>query len=155
MDEDVLARIPGDDEPDDEKKRDRLAAWIKTVRNKCRDLDRGDVADNCIGKLLSNAPAGKDNVWPCEPVRDVLEEVQSERMFSGVHIGLYNARGAHWRGEGGDQERELADKYRKWANALQYSHPFVASKLLMGMVKTYEQEASREDTAAGIRRRLR
>jgi hypothetical protein len=61
----------------------------------------------------------------------------------------------HWRGEGGDQERESAEKYRKWGEALQFSHPFVSSKLLMELARTYECEASREDTEAGIRRRLR
>ena len=74
--------------------------------------------------------------------------------MEGVHTGLYNSRGVTWRGEGGDQERALADKYRAWANALQFSHPFVASELLMGMVTTYEHEANREDTEAGIMRRL-
>ena len=98
---------------------------------------------------------GKDGVWPCEPVRDVMEEIQSEPMMQGAHTGVYNSRGAHFRGEGGGQERELAAKYQQWGKALQVSHPFVASRLLMGLAKTYEQEATREDTDAGIRRRLR
>jgi hypothetical protein len=84
-----------------------------------------------------------------------MEDIQSERMMEGAHTGVYNSRGVHWRGEGGDQEREIAAKYRKWGEALQFSHPFVASKLLMGLARTYENEASREDTEAGIRRRLR
>jgi hypothetical protein len=48
-----------------------------------------------------------------------MEDVQSEAMTSGAHTGVYNSRGAHWRGEGGDHERELAQKYRKWGKALQ------------------------------------
>lgn len=63
----------------------------------------------------------------CEVVRDVLEELHSENMVHGVSIGAYNARGVHWRGEGGDQERELAKKYRSWENSLRITHPFVAS----------------------------
>ena len=118
-------------------------------------LSRTDIADVCIGKMLSCAPVGKDGVWPCEPVRDTMEEIQSESMMKGAHTGIYNSRGFHWRGEGGEPERELADKYRKWSKALQVTHPFVASKLLMGLAKTYEHDASREDTEAGIRRRLR
>jgi hypothetical protein len=94
-------------------------------------------------------------VWPCEPVRDVMEDIQSESLMRGAHTGVYNSRGAHWRGEGGEQERELAEKYRKWGQALQVSHPFVAAKLLMGLAKTYDHEANRQDTEAGIRRRLR
>ena len=113
------------------------------------ELSRADIADFCIGKVLSHAPVGKDGVWPCEPVREVMEDIQSESMMQGAHTGVYNSRGVHWRGEGGDQERELAEKYRKWGQALQVSHPYVASKLLMELARTYDHEANREDTEAG------
>lgn len=149
-----LERMPGHDDLG-ELRAENLAAWIRTVRDSCAELGRLDVADLCIGKLLSGAPIGKDGVWPCETVRQAMEEVHSKNVMRGAHTGLYNSRGVTWRGEGGDQERELAEKYRAWANALQYSHPFVASELLMGMVKTYEHEANREDTEAGVRKRLR
>lgn len=133
---------------------DKLIAWVKTVRDACMELGRLDIADVCLGELLSRAPAGKDGVWPCEPVRQVMEDVHSKKMMGGAHTGLYNSRGVTWRGEGGNQERELADKYRALANELRYSHPFVTAELLMAMVKTYEHEANREDTEAGIRKRL-
>ena len=83
-----------------------------------------------------------------------MELTQSEAMMSGAHTGVYNARGVHARGEGGAQERDLADKYRKWGLALQFSHPYVSSNLLMALVETYEQEGGYQDTVAGIRRRL-
>lgn len=150
----AIQRIPGHNDLG-ELERDRLAKWIATVRQSCVELARLDVVDLCIGKLLSHAPLGQDGVWPCEAVRDVMEDIQSERMTNGAHTGIYNSRGAHWRGEGGDQERELAEKYRKWSEELQFSHPFVASRLLMGLTNTYVREANREDTEAGIRRRLR
>lgn len=150
----ALDRTPGHDDLG-ELHADKLATWIKRVRDACAEYGRLDIADGRLGKLLSRAPAGKDGVWPCEPVRQVMEDVHSTSMMEGAHTGLFNSRGVTWRGEGGDQERELADKYRAWANALQYSHPYVASKLLMSMVKTYEHHANREDTEAGIKRRLR
>ncbi|HYE37608.1 hypothetical protein, partial [Methylocaldum sp.] len=149
-----LNRIPGHDDLG-ELKADKLAAWIKTVRDACAELGRLDIADFCLGNLLSGAPVGNDGVWPCEPVRQVMEDVHSKKMMRGAYTGLYNSRGSIWRGEGGAQERELAEKYRAWANELRYSHPFVASELLMEMVKTYENEADHEDMEAGIRRRLR
>ena len=150
----AIERIPGHNDLG-ELEADRLAKWIATVRQSCAELSRAKVGDLAIGKVLACAPVGNDGVWPCEPVRDVMEDIQSEDMMSGARTGVYNSRGVHWRGEGGDQERELAEKYRKWAEALQVSHPFVASKLLMGLAKTYDHEASREDTEAGIRRRMR
>lgn len=151
----ALERIPGQDKATEEEQRKKLSEWVSTVRKACAELDRADIADVCLGKLLSNASIGKDEVWPNEVVRDVMEDLQSEEVSNGAHTGLYNARGVHWRGEGGAQERELANKYRKWADALQFTHPFVSSSLLMSMVRTYEREADQQDTEAGIRRRLR
>lgn len=150
----AIQRIPGYDDLD-ELKAVRLAKWIATARQSCAELSRAEIGDHCLGKLLAHAPIGKDGVWPCEPVRQVMEEIESEPMMQGAHTGVYNLRGAHWRGEGGDQEWALADKYRRWAQSLQLSHPYVASKLFMNLAKTYEHDASREDMAAGVRRQLR
>jgi hypothetical protein len=93
-------------------------------------------------------------VWPCEPVRDVLEKIQSKDIAEGMTVGRYNARGAHWRGEGGAQERELADQYRRWAEALEISHPWVATEILKHMADTYNEEAKGFDTQAKVERRL-
>jgi hypothetical protein len=150
----AIQRIPGHNDLD-ELAGDRLAKWISTVRQSCAQLGRSEIADICIGKLLSFAPVGDDGVWPCEPVRDVMEDIQSEPLMKGACTGVYNSRGAHWRGEGGEQERALAEKYRKWGQIIQVSHPFVSSKLLMDLAESYDHDASREDTEAGIRRRLR
>ena len=150
---DGLHRMPGHDDLG-ELQVNKLTAWVKKVRDTCALLGRLDIGDTCIGKLFSGAPVGKDGIWPCEPVRQVMEEVHSKKLMNGAHTGLYNSRGATWRDEGGGQERALAGKYRIWANALQYSHPFVSTELLMDMVKTYEFEANREDTEAEIRKRL-
>jgi hypothetical protein len=151
---DAIERIPGHNHLG-ELEAKLLATWIATVRQSCAELSRTEIADNCIGKILSRARIGEDGIWPCKPVRDVMEEIQSETLMQGAQTSMYNSRGAHWRGEGGDQERELAEKYRGWSKALQASHPFVASKLLLALANTYDREASREDTEAGIRRRLR
>lgn len=151
----AIEHIPGQGEATKEEQQQKLAEWVATVRRSCAELDRAEIADVCLGKLFSNALVGEDGVWPNEAVRDVMEDLQSEDISCGAHTGLYNARGPHWRGEGGAQERELADKYRVWAEALQFTHPFVSSSLLMSMARTYEREAEEQDTEAGIRRRLR
>ncbi|VVE51245.1 addiction module antidote protein, HigA family [Pandoraea iniqua] len=150
----AIQRIPGHNDLN-ELTGDRLAKWILTVRQSCAQLDRSEIADICIGKLLSGAPIGHDGAWPCEPVRDAMEDIQSEPLMEGACTGVFNSRGAHWRGEGGEQERALAEKYRKWGQMIQFSHPFVSSKLLMALAENYDRDASREDIEAGIRRRLR
>jgi hypothetical protein len=149
-----MRRIPGCEEPE-ELRTDRLRQWVRTVRAMAGELDRLDIADHHIGALLSHCPVGKDGVWPNEVVREVLEELGSEEVMKGGHNGVYNARGVVTRAEGGHQERELAGKYRRWAEALQYTHPFVGSRLLRVIVNTYEREAQSWDSEAGARRRLR
>ena len=151
----ALGHVPGQDKTTVSEQRKMLGEWVTAVRRSCAELGRIDLADQYLGKLFSHALPGKDGVWPNEAVRDVMEDLQSEYISHGAYIGLRNARGPHWRKEGGDQERELANKYRAWADALQFSYPFVASTLLMSMAKTYECEAEERDTEANIRRRLR
>ncbi len=149
-----ITRIPGHNDLGVLEK-DRLARWVDAVRTAAANLDRTGSADHCIGKLFSHASPGEDGVWPCEVVRDVMEDVAAEEMMKGAQIARYNARGAHFRGEGGGEERVIASQYRAWGDALQFTHPFVSSRLLMSLVSMYEQDANREDTEAGIRLRLR
>ncbi len=148
-----LHTIPGLNDQEAEEGK-MLLNWVDTVRDGCLSYRREGKADYWIGELLAHSPTGKDGVWPCEPVREVIEHVQSERMVQGTHIGVFNMRGVHFRGEGGAQERELAEKYLGWSQALRISHPFVSSQLLLGLALDYERDAAREDTNAGIRRRL-
>lgn len=151
---DALEAIPGRNPKTGELEKDRLAAWVAGVRQACAALGRQDVGDLTIGQLLAHAPIGSDGVWPCEPVRDVIEAVQSKTMAGGVTNGLFNSRGVVWRGEGGSQERDLEAKYRAWERALEFSHPFLATEVLKSIADTYAEEANREDAEAGIRRRL-
>jgi alpha-L-fucosidase len=106
-----------------------------------------------IGQLLAAAPADSDGLWPCAPVREALEEAASLNIAAGMSMGVYNSRGAHWRGEGGDQERSLAEKYRTWAQRLQFESPYVAN-LLEQIASSYDREAAREDAEAAARKRL-
>lgn len=149
----AIQRIPGHNDLG-ELKQASLAKWTSTVRQSCGQLGRSEIADTCIGKLLACAPIGKDGVWPCQPVRDVMEDIESESLMNGARTAVYSSRGSYWRGAGGDQERAIVEKYRRWGQILWVLHTFVASKLLMNLAEIYDSEANREDTEAGIRRRL-
>jgi addiction module HigA family antidote len=149
----ALRRIPGRDE-NGALDGARLGQWVGRVRQGCDELSRQVVGDLAVGELLAHAPSDLDGVWPCRAVRDVVEDVHSEDIVRGMSTGAFNARGTVWRGAGGDQEREIAERYRRWGQAIQASHPFVANHLLFGLAKTYEYDAEREDLDAHIRRRL-
>jgi hypothetical protein len=149
-----LSRIPGHNRQGDLEAA-RILEWLNRVRVACSELARGDVCDIQLGKLLSKAPVDSDGVWPCEPVREAIESLPTEKLCDGILNGLMNSRGAHWRarGEGGEQERQLAAQYAAWARALEFKYPRV-TKILKEMVRTYEHQANREDTESSIRKRL-
>ena len=128
-----------------------LEEWVSTVRLSSSALGLKDITDRYLGRLFSHAPLGKDDIWPSETVRDIIEAIHSDGIKFGTRIGLYNARGAFWRKNGSDQELELADKYRFWAESLEFTHPFVAS-VLKWLVETYESEAKEQDTDTFIKR---
>jgi hypothetical protein len=131
-----------------------LMGWIREARELAERYARKEVCDSSIGKLLSASAAGVDGIWPREEVRQVLEEIASNSMASGMSIGLYNSGGAEWRGEGGTQERARASRYRNWSRQVAFEYPFVAS-MLESIARSYDHDAVRWDTERKIRRRIR
>ena len=132
-----------------------LLQWVTEARSLCREHDRIEVGDGRIGQWLSRASSEDDSHWPCRPVCDVLEVIASEDMAAGFEIGVHNGRGVTTRGayEGGGQERDLAAKYRAWAQARRFEYPFVG-KILDAIAESYEREAARMDTDVRVRQRL-
>ena len=150
---DQIKKIPGSDE-NGEIDESALRTWLVEVRGLCREHSRLAIGDQQLGQLLSQAPAEKDGLWPCREVCQVMEEIASEEIAKGFLIGVYNSRGVHRRGEGGDQERALAAKYRAWAERLHFDYPYVGS-VLERIASSYDHDAAQEDTEAKVRKRLR
>lgn len=148
-----VRQIPGES-VNGEIDKEKLTKWIEEVRSACGSLARQDIGDQRIGKLLSHAPSDADGVWPGLTVRDVLEQVANEHIELGLRTALYNSRGVHFRGEGGSEERQIAAKYGRWADAIEYTHPRVAA-ILRNMERSYIRDAEWEDNDAKIARRMR
>ena len=68
-------------------------------------------------------------------------------------VGIRNARGATWRGEGGAQERELAEQYRSWSREVAFEHPFTAN-MLEQIAADYDHDAKWWDEQDSVRERL-
>ena len=126
-----------------------LSTWVNEVRRLCRERDREDVGDRKVGQVLANAPIGEDGIWPCEPVRDLLDALASRYIGMGFATGKRNLRGVTRRGvfDGGKQERSLADKYRQDAARIAARWPFT-SQLLHELADSYDYKARLEDQRA-------
>jgi addiction module HigA family antidote len=147
-----IKRIPGTKDTG-EIDEQSLMTWVKDAQALCVKHGRADIGDQKIGQILSAAPVGTDGIWPCEPVRNVMEECGTSEMARGFQIGVFNARGVHARGEGGEQERALADKYRNWSGKLRFEYPYVATTV-EGIAEDYDRQAGWEDSETAVRRRL-
>ena len=152
----MLSRLPGHDEGG-KLSANKLHDWVHKARDLCRAKGRGRMGDQCIGRLLSHSPDGTDGIWPCEPVRDVLDSVlksdPDDDIRIGFQIGRRNSRGAHWLGEGGDQERDLAAQYDRWAKACDYRFSQTAT-VLRDLSEGYRKDARWQDREAAEQRRL-
>jgi hypothetical protein len=150
---DQVRRLPGTDRYGNISN-DALTTWLKNVRELCAQYARSVAGDHCIGQLLSKAPLGDDGTWPCQPVCEAMEGIASPDIASGFVMGVLNARGVVWRGEGGVQERELAEKYRSWAQQLRFDYPYV-SGVVESIALSYEREGQWQDSEEKVRARLR
>ena len=126
-----------------------LEAWLKRARKLCADAGRAEIGDQKIGEILSAAIRQPEEPWPPEPVREVIEMTRSRALEQGLETGVYNRRGVTVRSpfDGGDQERGLAERYRRDAEALRFDWTRTAA-CLDRIAETYEHDARREDQGA-------
>ena len=145
-------RVPGT-QTDDSINLKELKKWLEQARELTRQYGRVEIGDQMIGQLLSHCRKGEDGVWPCEPVRDAIEKIKSFQIGIGMRIGILNSRGVTFRGEGGEQERQLADQYRCWSEKIAFEYPYT-SNLLDQIARSYDSEMEWWDTQASLRQQL-
>ncbi|MCY4673079.1 MAG: helix-turn-helix domain-containing protein [Bacteroidetes bacterium] len=133
-----------------------LIRWISEARKIASEGGCIQICDDQIGAWLSRTPPeGEDVRWPSRAICEVLESICSDEMASAFETGVYNQRLSTIRGsyEGGEQERNIATKYRCWADACVMEFPFV-SNILSKIADRYEREATQEDHQAQARMHL-
>lgn len=123
-----------------------LIIWVNKSREICKETGHLEVCDVQIGGVFAHAPGESNGNWPCIPVRDVIEEIGSDALERGFMIGIFNKRGTVTRSlfEGGEQERDLAKKYKSYAEACEIEWTRTAAGLKQ-VAKSYEERARRED----------
>ena len=145
-------RIPGT-RPDGSIDLKVLRNWLEQARALAREYGRAKIGDQMIGRLLSHCPLGDDGIWPCEPVREAIDDLGSQDIATGMLVGIRNPRGVTWRGVGGNQEHKLAEQYREWSRKVAFEHPFTARMLeLVG--SSYDRDARRWDDQDSVRERM-
>lgn len=102
-----------------------------------------------IGELLGNYPETED--YPPIPICDIIERLNNKEVNNGFRTRLYNKRGVTVRPayEGGTLEKNEADKYKKYADKIRYTHPIVCS-IFDDLSRDYYQIAKNKDIRVKI-----
>lgn len=142
----ALSHIPGEDNLG-KINPEKLEGWVKQAINLAEKHGRRNIVEYFIGKLLGHCQNGEDGIWPCENVRNLVEDIHSKNMIKGMYIEKGNSRGVTSRslGDGGTQEWEIVKQYQKWSRQIAINHPFVADELLGQLAKSYQNEAEMWD----------
>ena len=128
-----------------------LTAWVDAARRLCADNKHTRGCDIQIGLMLAHSPTDPDGIWPHIAVRNLIERLKSEIIERHIQIEIYNSRGVVRRGlnDGGAQERDLAERYKKMGDALRTRWPRSAS-MLRSMADSYENEAKVHDVESDL-----
>jgi len=142
--------MPGlrDDGTLDEK---QLIEWVEAVRQLCAMTKHSRGGDLQIAFVLSCAPSDSDGTWPHVAVRNLIERLNNELIDKHIPIAILNRRGVVSRGldDGGKQERELAERYKKMTDAVRAKWPRSAA-IIRSIAEFYERDAKREDIESDL-----
>ncbi len=132
---------------------DSLLEWVDGARKLLAASDRSAIGDQLIGAALAASPEDPSGEWPGLAVRNLLERLQCDNVDGGFGNAAINQRGATFRSstDGGEQERQLAEIYKKQGRRFQ-EWPRTAA-ILSGLARGYEHEASFHDRDAETVRR--
>ena len=128
----------------------KLREWVEIARLLAKQKDRAVIADQHIGKILYYFPSDpNDSAWPHIELRNLLEDLRCKEIERGVEIEQFSARGVYTKApfEGGNQERELAKKWRNWAEIIGLRWPRTRT-MLERIAASWEAQAKQEDESA-------
>lgn len=138
--------VPGKS-PDGSIDKNLFFSWINKTRELANEKDRSAVTDLTIGTWLSDWPCNKTmKCWPDPIIAELLDQEDCEDIRRGFYTGVHNARGVSSRMpyDGGEQEREIANMFRDFAEQWANSKPNLVS-MIENIAKSYEYEAYRQD----------
>ena len=143
--------IPGVDKEGNIDK-ETLREWVSQAVQLAKEKDREKFVYSHLGELFAKYPERKnDPHWPPIGLFELMEELDSDKLFQNYSIGLYNKRGFTTRGgyDGGDIERYNADYFEDLKNQCLPLYPHVA-KVFEDLATQYKQMAKEMDDQATI-----
>lgn len=123
-----------------------LKEWVNSYRQLLDKQEQGYLFGRTLGRLFAHAPIGKDNYYPCEAVRMVIEELKDEKLSQSYITEEFYKRGIY-EGTSGKAEYELSLKHKESAKYLEFDYPITA-EIFERLSKMYQDESDWERRCA-------
>jgi hypothetical protein len=114
--------------------------WLDQVIKTCEESGHLNIALSQIGHVLIYVPAD-DSLWINTSVAEILNKKNMEKLREGYSIAIYNSRGMHQVDPEAKPEKELAEKYRQYAEQVENKGFQRFAVTLRGIAEGYEREA--------------
>jgi len=115
--------------------------WILAVKESCEASGHLTVALLQAGEVLIHCPPDPDGLWMHRDVADLLDAQDMDALRRGYSVGIFNSRGAHSVDPSGQEERNLAQRYRTRAEEIEDAgYPRIAA-MLRDVADGYDREA--------------
>ncbi len=145
-------RVPGT-QSDGSIDSQELMEWLVQVRRLTSKYGRSKIGDVIIGQLLSHCPVGEDGIWPCKPMCEAIDDIESDEISLGIISGVKNDLIVRRIAEYSVVEHELAEQYEHWAQKVSIEYPFTG-RMLKEIKKSYKDDAKWLDYWNSIVQRL-
>lgn len=121
-----------------------LATWIGDVGSLAAASDRFEIAMHAIGDVLGRVKVREGQPYPHPAIVAALEGSVGDEMLRGFRTSVFNGRGVTWRGHGGQQEYDLAEKFDAISRNWRHSAPRT-SEMFEDLARGYRIDGARED----------
>lgn len=119
-----------------------LKKWVEEFKGLLIKQKQENLFEHLIGRLLAYSPNGADDYHPCEAVREIIEEYDSDSLRSSYIVAEENKRGVHTV-DAGKSELILHQRYLNNAEGLQAEYPKIA-EIYFTLSEDYKREAEYE-----------
>jgi hypothetical protein len=122
---------------------DALTAWLDAMKKECSETGHLEIAMTMVGHALIHVPADHGGLWIHRAAAAALNAKDAGDMRDGFQTELFNSRDVHWVDPTGRPERELGQKYRAQAEAVESAGYHRLAATLRELADTYERDAER------------
>jgi hypothetical protein len=120
---------------------DALRAWFVSIKAISAESGHLEIAMTMAGKVLMYVPADPNGLWLHHSAAEELNAEDADDLRSGYQTGLFNSRGAYWVDPKGQEERDLAKKYREQAGQIELAGYQRLAITLRQLAHRYDHEA--------------